>query len=95
MYYAVFMIDIKGRPLSNQFYTCNEDAEYTSSSITESFYANLAQTAHHGLKQFYKISEAMQFCTRFLHEFAFILEFDEAFLLQIRFESDRLWPFLF
>ena len=96
MYYAVWMISIKERPLSIKFYTCNEDAEYTSSSITESVYVNLTQTAYHGLEQFLQNLRSNAILHAFfLHEFAFILKFDAALLLQIRFESDRLWPFLF
>ena len=35
------------------------------------------------------------FAYTLLHEFILISKFDTVLLLQIRFESDRLWPFLF
>ena len=70
-----------------------------SADCTEPVHANLTQTAHHGLNLISK-----RFCQNFrrnknfacilLHELTLISKFDPASLLQIRFESDTLWPFL-
>ena len=67
----------------------NDPSDDDINVSTEPVYANLTQTAHHGLNltrnQFFsRISEEILIL---LHEFALILEFDTALLLQIRFES--------
>ena len=65
------------------------------SLCTQTWLKQLTTALTWPVNNFSRISEEIQFRMHFFHEFPLILEFNTAFLLQIRFESHRLWPFVF